>query len=216
MYFRKHSLNGDIFSFKGRVCTFYEQGWTNGQTDFRHVHEAAHQSIPPQGHTHHCVSSTAEICVWLLTPSHLMYLWHFPCNLFSYTNDHQAVCPRRVSSVSCLQDEASRVGVSFFFPAEHAQPVWRQQWSAFYRLRTHFTLHLTGGFYFYISCISSYFPLILISTYFLTYLFTRMWSIELCFCVGKKQTFLSLIYSVFKCYIPIYFVIGFLIKIFHV
>lgn len=58
-----------------------------------------------------CFFSSINMC--LSTPCHLIYLWHFPCNLFSYTNDHQIVFPHRVSSVSCLQDEASRVGVSF-------------------------------------------------------------------------------------------------------
>lgn len=52
----------------------------------------------------HCAPSTAEICLTVnAQPPDV--LWHFPCNLFSYTNDHQTACAHRGSSASCLQGE---------------------------------------------------------------------------------------------------------------
>lgn len=57
----------------------------------------------------------------LSTPSHLMNLWHFPCNLFSYTNDHQTVSTQSILSVLFTRrSEQSGCESTASSPAGHA------------------------------------------------------------------------------------------------
>lgn len=101
----------------------------------------------------------------------------------------------------------------FFFPAEltHTAPnsaPFRHLWALF-------TRHRTRGFYFYISCITSYSPHFKYLLIF-SHIYTCIKYEVLNLCRQETFYFKSLIYNIMKCYIPICILIGFVRKISHV